>query len=68
MRSQYVPKRRAVQIGQSLRNKQFNICGACSIGYSSVENTVVVAGGGDITDLLQAAHDLRCDSLLTGTH
>jgi putative NIF3 family GTP cyclohydrolase 1 type 2 len=32
-----------------------------------VEHLAVVAGGGDLPDLLQMAHDHGCDTLLTGT-
>jgi putative NIF3 family GTP cyclohydrolase 1 type 2 len=32
-----------------------------------VEKVAVVAGGGDLSDLLQQAFDLGCDTLLTGT-
>jgi putative NIF3 family GTP cyclohydrolase 1 type 2 len=32
-----------------------------------VERLAVVAGGGDLPDLLQMAHDHGCDTLLTGT-
>lgn len=32
-----------------------------------VERIAVAAGGGDLPDLLQEAHDLGCDTLLTGT-
>jgi putative NIF3 family GTP cyclohydrolase 1 type 2 len=32
-----------------------------------VEKLAVVAGGGDVPDLLQQAHDSGCDTLLTGT-
>lgn len=34
---------------------------------SHVERLAVVAGGGDLPDLLQMAHDHGCDTLLTGT-
>jgi putative NIF3 family GTP cyclohydrolase 1 type 2 len=32
-----------------------------------VDKIAVVAGGGDIPDLLQEAHDMQCDTLLLGT-
>jgi putative NIF3 family GTP cyclohydrolase 1 type 2 len=35
--------------------------------HEHVERLAVVAGGGDLPDLLQMAHDQGCDTLLTGT-
>ncbi len=35
--------------------------------HKEVKKVAIAAGGGDIPDLLQAAHDFGCDTFLTGT-